>query len=175
MRSRGRHTVALLAALVSVLAVGAPTARAALSWSGTRGPFAWEAQSLACGVAGVSQSSRLRAHTRWRTSPGDGYQRLTFMRQLRVGTTWVTVQRDRRTTRNTALEGARNTLVWTQWFGPRADAAGTQSRHAVLFEWLRDRPGADNSQFPVVIAAGKHLFPFRTEKLSPPAPMVLGG
>src|SRR6266542_6349835 len=26
-----------------------------------------------------------------------------------------------------------------------------------------------------VIAVGKHLFPFRTEKLSPPAPMVLGG
>src|SRR4029077_16406926 len=26
-----------------------------------------------------------------------------------------------------------------------------------------------------VIAAGIHLFPFRTEKLSPPAPMVLGG
>src|SRR5436190_22546241 len=25
------------------------------------------------------------------------------------------------------------------------------------------------------IAAGVHLFPFRTEKLSPPAPMVLGG
>src|SRR5437660_4312216 len=31
------------------------------------------------------------------------------------------------------------------------------------------------SQFPVVIAAGVHLFPFRTEQLSPPAPMVLGG
>ena len=26
-----------------------------------------------------------------------------------------------------------------------------------------------------VIAAGVHLFPFRTEQLSPPAPMVLGG
>jgi hypothetical protein len=144
MRSRGRHSVALLAALVSMLAIaGAAAAEPALSWSGTRGPFAWEAQSLACGVAGVSQSSRLRAHTRWRTSPADGYQRLTFMRQVRVGTAWVTVQRDRRTTRNTTLEGARNTLVWSQWFGPRADAAGTESRHAVLFEWLRDRPGAD--------------------------------
>jgi hypothetical protein len=30
-------------------------------------------------------------------------------------------------------------------------------------------------KFPVALAAGKHLFPFRTEKLSPPAPMVLGG
>ena len=27
--------------------------------------------------------------------------------------------------------------------------------------------------FPVVIATGFHLFPFRTEKLSPTAPMVL--
>ena len=27
---------------------------------------------------------------------------------------------------------------------------------------------------PVVIAAGNHPFPFRTRKLSPPAPMVLG-
>ena len=29
------------------------------------------------------------------------------------------------------------------------------------------------SQNQVVIAAGSHLFPFRTEKLSPPSPMVL--
>ena len=28
-------------------------------------------------------------------------------------------------------------------------------------------------KYQVVIAAGSHLFPFRTEKLSPPAPMVL--
>src|ERR1044071_7479268 len=34
---------------------------------------------------------------------------------------------------------------------------------------------ARTSQLPVVIAAGKHLFPFRTEKLSPPAPLVIGG
>ena len=29
------------------------------------------------------------------------------------------------------------------------------------------------AQFPVAIAWGKHLFPFRTEQLSPSAPMVL--
>ena len=34
------------------------------------------------------------------------------------------------------------------------------------------RPGL--SPFPVALARGKHLFPFRTEKLSPSAPMVLG-
>ncbi len=34
------------------------------------------------------------------------------------------------------------------------------------------RRGLD--KFPVAIARGKHLFPFRTEPLSPSAPMVLG-
>ena len=29
-------------------------------------------------------------------------------------------------------------------------------------------------QFPVAMAKGSHLFPFRTQKLSPSAPMVLG-
>ena len=29
-------------------------------------------------------------------------------------------------------------------------------------------------EFPVAMARGKHLFPFRTEQLSPSAPMVLG-
>ena len=33
----------------------------------------------------------------------------------------------------------------------------------------------ENLSFPVVIAEGKHLFPFRTEPLSPLAPMVLLG
>src|ERR1700716_3565895 len=31
------------------------------------------------------------------------------------------------------------------------------------------------NRFPVAIAAESHPFPFRTRKLSPPAPMVLGG
>ena len=34
--------------------------------------------------------------------------------------------------------------------------------------------GAVSRQFPVAMARGKHLFPFRTEPLSPSAPMVLG-
>src|SRR3989441_6142608 len=33
----------------------------------------------------------------------------------------------------------------------------------------------DCRQVGVAMAEGKHLFPFRTEKLSPPAPMVLPG
>src|SRR5439155_4384871 len=39
-------------------------------------------------------------------------------------------------------------------------------------------PSVDGTRLrklPVAIARGKHLFPFRTEKLSPSAPMVLGG
>ena len=35
-------------------------------------------------------------------------------------------------------------------------------------------PGPAVPQVSVVIARGKHLFPFRTEQLSPSAPMVLG-
>ena len=34
-------------------------------------------------------------------------------------------------------------------------------------------PSVTGLIYQVVIAAGSHLFPFRTEKLSPPAPMVL--
>src|SRR3954454_3978948 len=34
--------------------------------------------------------------------------------------------------------------------------------------------GAVSHKFPVAMARGKHLFPFRTEQLSPSAPMVLG-
>ncbi len=36
------------------------------------------------------------------------------------------------------------------------------------------RGGVVSQRFPVALARGKHLFPFRTEKLSPSAPMVLG-
>ena len=32
-----------------------------------------------------------------------------------------------------------------------------------------------NRDLPVVMAEGKHLVPFRTQQLSPPAPMVLLG
>ena len=38
--------------------------------------------------------------------------------------------------------------------------------------WGRGPRGLD--KFPVAMARGKHLFPFRTEPLSPSAPMVLG-
>src|SRR5690349_19409122 len=40
--------------------------------------------------------------------------------------------------------------------------------------WSFEGPCAGPDKFPVVIARGKHLFPFRPEKLSPSAPMVRG-
>ena len=39
---------------------------------------------------------------------------------------------------------------------------------------LKARRGPASRRFPVAMARGKHLFPFRTEKLSLSAPMVLG-
>ena len=47
----------------------------------------------------------------------------------------------------------------------------TRSLALCSFEGPR---GAVSDQFPVAMARGKHLFPFRTEPLSPSAPMVLG-
>ena len=50
----------------------------------------------------------------------------------------------------------------------------------LIFEWypwlrcgFQGPSGAGLCQFPVALARGKHLFPFRTEQLSPSAPMVL--
>jgi hypothetical protein len=114
------------------------------AWSGTKGPFAWQAQRLGCGIVGRNPSV-IRAHTRWTTSPANGYVRLTFTRQIHGATSgdWNTVQRQRRTTRNSSLEGARGIIHWNQWFFPFADEAGELSRHIVVFEWFRDRPGTD--------------------------------
>ena len=39
---------------------------------------------------------------------------------------------------------------------------------------LKGPEGEVSRLFPVALARGKHLFPFRTEQLSPSAPMVLG-
>ena len=42
-----------------------------------------------------------------------------------------------------------------------------------LLKQIRNRKSAIRNNLKVTIAAGFHLFPFRTEKLSPSAPMVL--
>jgi len=117
-------------------------------WSGTSGPYSWEAKRLACGVVG-EELSRVRAHTRWRTSPANGYMRVTFQRLILNEETdaWTIVQRRSWTTRNTRLEGSRKVVHWFQWFQPFEDEAGKTSRHRVHFEWLRDRRGADPRLF----------------------------
>jgi hypothetical protein len=117
-------------------------------WSGTSGPYSWEAKRLACGVVG-EKPSRVRAHTRWRTSPANGYMRVAFRRLILNEETdeWTIVQRRSRTTRNTRLEGTRNVVHWFQWFQPFEDEAGKTSRHRVHLEWLRDRRGADPRLF----------------------------
>jgi hypothetical protein len=147
MTRRGRRGFAAHGAIVLALAsAGAAGADVFSAWSGTKGGFAWEAKRLSCGAVGESPS-RLRAHTRWRTSPANGYLRLTFTRRLRDDDTgrWTTVHLRRRSTKNTPLEGSRSVLHWTQWFFPFENERGAASRHAVTFEWLRDRrgPGAD--------------------------------
>ncbi|HSE80058.1 MAG TPA: hypothetical protein VLA87_00015 [Gaiellaceae bacterium] len=75
----------------------------------------------------------------------NGYVRLIFVRQVQEGESgeWATVQRQRRSTRNTALKGAHGVIHWTQWFFPLAGDAGLTSRQTVVFAWFRDRPGAD--------------------------------
>lgn len=147
LRSTGRR-LALIGAVTAVAAGFAGVQQAAAdlfrAWSGTAGPFSWESKRLSCGVAGETPS-RLRAHTRWRESPANGFQRVTFLRQLRTddSSAWTTVQRHRLSTKNMRLEGARGILHWRQSFGLSQDQAGKTSRHIVTFEWLRDRPGID--------------------------------
>lgn len=143
MRRRRRRRFAQLSALLVALACAAPAAADTFSaWTGTKGGFAWEARRLTCGNVGDSPS-RIRAHTRWRTSPANGYLRLTFTRQVRdeVSGTWATVHKQRRSTKNQELEGSRAVVHWSQWFYPFEGEAGALTRHTVVFEWLRDRAG----------------------------------
>jgi hypothetical protein len=143
-RRRRFAIVGLTAALVALTAVGAAAADPVARWSGSKGAFAWETHRSGCGKVGHT-ASVVAAHTRWRTSPARGYVRLTFIRQLEDEQTgaWTTVHRQRRSTRNTSLEGERGVVHWRQWFFPFADEAGATSRHIVIFEWLRERKGDD--------------------------------
>ncbi|HYY76039.1 MAG TPA: hypothetical protein VE644_06945 [Gaiellaceae bacterium] len=144
------RAAAVSGVLVMLALVGAEAGRShGVPGSTARsGPFAWEAGRLSCGVVG-ERPSRVRAHSRWRTSPPNGYQRATFLRQIRDEDTgaWRTLQRERRSTRNTVLEGTRFRLHWSQRFFPFADDGGATSRHVVRLDWLRDRPGADRLRF----------------------------
>jgi hypothetical protein len=148
MTRRRRRLVASSIAVLSALALaGSAAADPMGGWTGSKGPFSWEAKRLSCGNVGDSPS-RVRAHTRWRLSPANGYIRLTFTRELKDEDTgaWKVVHRQRRSTKNSPLEGAPGVLHWSQWFFPFQDEGGAKTRHGVTFEWLRDRPpgaGAD--------------------------------
>ena len=145
MRRRRRRRLDASAAVVLALACAGTAAADPFSdWSGKRGPFAWEAKLRTCGDVGDTPS-RVRAHTRWRGSPANGYQRLTFFRRRLDddGDGWLTVQRQARSTKNGPLEGNRAVVHWSQWFFPFEDEGGATTRHVVRFEWLRDRPGRD--------------------------------
>jgi hypothetical protein len=147
MTRRGRRRFALIgmsAALLPLLAADLAVADPPGRWSGTKGPFAWEARRAGCGTVGRTPSI-IRAHTRWTDSPANGYMRLTFVRQIldEGSRKWATVHRQRRATKNTSLEGSSAVIHWAQWFFPFADEGGARSRHTVLFEWRRDRPGRD--------------------------------
>ena len=54
------------------------------------------------------------------------------------------------------------------------EGTGAQLRAGCRGDDLRTPDGPVSHRFPVAMARGKHLFPFRTEQLSPSAPMVLG-
>jgi hypothetical protein len=145
MRSgTGRRLALIGSVLATAIVAGDAHAHPFPGWSGTSGPFAWQAKRLSCGAVG-GHPSRLRAHSRWSSSPTNGYQRLTFVRQIRNEATgnWRTVQRERRSTRNTALEGTTSILHWWQTLRPFANEAGKKSRHRVTFEWFRKQPGPD--------------------------------
>lgn len=146
-RRRRRHFAGWISVLVALACVSSAAADPFGGWTGSKGPFSWEAKRLSCGNVGDS-ASRMRAHTRWRLSPANGYVRLTFTRELRNATTgaWKVVHRQRRSTKNTPLEGGRAVLHWSQWFFPFKGEGGATTRHSVTFEFLRDRPlgaGAD--------------------------------
>ena len=132
-------------ALSAVVAAGA-SAHPFSGWTGKSGPFRWQAETVFCGAV-TGEPNRMHAHSRWLTSPRNGYQRVTFDRQIRdeTASAWTTVQSQRRTTKNSPLEGTRVTLHWSQFFQPLAGEEGQTSRDVIVFEWRRDRSGPDRT------------------------------
>ena len=57
--------------------------------------------------------------------------------------------------------------------GPGSTQWRFETGNSVLGKRLKVEPEV-LKRFPVAMAKGSHLFPFRTQKLSPSAPMVLG-
>jgi hypothetical protein len=145
--TRRRATISVCTLLV---ACGVATADASAhpfsGWTGTSGPFRWQAETISCGAV-TGGPNRIAAHTRWVSSPANGYQRVIFRRQIwdRTAQAWTTVASKTRTTKNTSFEGVETVLHWTQFFPARKGEEGKTSRDVVLFVWRRDRSGADRT------------------------------
>ena len=72
------------------------------------------------------------------------------------------------------VRSTAHVCVWVHLSGSRVfvETICRQWRRSPLVEDATRTPVSHH--FPVATARGKHLFPFRTEQLSPSAPMVLG-
>jgi hypothetical protein len=147
-RGRGRFAAAVvLTSLVGAIAPLTASAHPFSEWAGKSGPFRWQAETVSCGAV-PGELNRIHAHTRWVTSPPNGYQRARFLRQIwdETASAWTTVARATHSTKNT-LEGLQAVLHWTQRFQPVASEEGQTSRNVVLFAWKRDRNGPDPTVF----------------------------
>ena len=143
----GRSGLAATAVVAYALAAGVANAHPFAHWTGTAGPFRWEADTVRCGAV-TGQWNRIEAHSRWINSPDNGYQRAVFRRQLwnPDAEAWETVSSRTRSTKNT-LEGQEFVLHWTQTFQPASGEAGRTMRNIVRFSWRRDRSGPDRTVF----------------------------
>jgi hypothetical protein len=146
----GRHRRAVISVCLLLVVCGVATAGASghpfSGWTGKSGPFRWQARKVSCGAVNGGPN-RIEAHSRWFSSPANGYQRVIFTRQIwnATGQTWKTVASKRRTTKDTHLEGVDTTLHWTQFFPIQKGEKGKRSRDVVAFAWRRDRRGTDRT------------------------------
>ena len=150
-----RAAVAVSTVVFCALAAGGAGAHPFSGWTGKSGDFRWQAEMVVCGEV-TGEPNRIHAHSRWLDSPANGYQRLSFRRQIRNEATgaWTTVASAERSTKNT-LEGLDGVLHWFQSFQPAAGEEGDTSRDVVRFVWKRDRSGPD----PTVLARRVELAP----------------
>ena len=164
MTRRGRRRLMVLAVATAcggVITVDGAAADPILTRSAKQASYAWDVSRAGCGAAG-GRPSIIRAQTRWRMSPANGYTRLTFIRQAQDPLTlvWRTVEQLRRSTKNTPYEGRQGAIRWGHWFFPFDAEAGLTNRHFVRVEWLRDRRRTDKlklarqKQFQPCVVAG---------------------
>ena len=142
-RRRRLATFGMVAAVFALVSADLAAADPFNAWSGKKGPYAWEARRLGCGVVGQNPASSARTRAGARARPTDSCGSPSRGRSgTRPRSEWATVQRQRRSTEEHSPRRRRGVVHWNQWFFPFADEAGAVSRHIVVFEWFRDLPGA---------------------------------